>query len=341
MHDAASPPPLHPPPEPFRAAWWLPGAHTQTVVGKYLRPRVHLRLSEEEWETPDGDRLELVVGDDPGGSAPVVLVLHGLEGNVHRAYVRLTLDHLAREGALPVALNFRGCGREPNLRPRFYHSGETTDIDFVLTRLGERFSGRPVGAVGYSLGGNMLLRLLGEGGNRVAQRVSAAAAVSVPYDLAGGTRILSQGLMGRVYSHYFLRSLREKVASKRGLLEGHLDVERALAAPSIRDFDEHATAPLHGFAGADDYYERARVEPVLDAIRVPTLLLQARNDPFLPAGSIPEGAIRRNPWLVASIAPSGGHLGFVSGPHPLRPRFWAEESAARWVVGQLRGGSGG
>jgi predicted alpha/beta-fold hydrolase len=155
--------PVLEPPRPYQPAWWLPGAHVQTVVGKFLRPRTRIPLVQEEWETPDGDLLELVLGPDPGGRQPVVLVLHGLEGNVRRGYVQLTLQALLKGGALPLALNFRGCGGTPNRRPRFYHSGDTTDVAFVLEELGRRFPGRPVGVVAYSLGGNMLLRYLGEG----------------------------------------------------------------------------------------------------------------------------------------------------------------------------------
>jgi uncharacterized protein len=331
-------PPVLEPPRPYRPAWWLPGAHVQTVVGKFLRPRPVLPLAQERWETPDGDLLELVIGPDPGRDRPVVLVLHGLEGNVDRGYVQLTLQALLGRGALALALNFRGCGSGPNRRPRFYHSGDTTDVSFVVEEMGRRFPGRPVGVVAYSLGGNMLLRYMGERGEGVAPHLGAAAAVSVPFDLAGGTGVLERGIMGRVYSHYFLRSLRQKVSAKRALLESTIDVERALAARTLRIFDDHATAPLHGFRDSAHYYDEARVEPVLEAIRVPTLLLASRDDPFLPPDSIPEETVARNPWLVPAFTPSGGHVGFVSGAHPFRPRFWAEEESARWVLAHLERG---
>lgn len=323
-------------PAPYRTPWWLSNPHAQTVVGKFLRPRPRLPLSLEWWETPDGDRLQVGFGPDPGRDAPVVLVLHGLEGNLDRSYVRLTLDALGRRGALPVALNFRGCGGPPNRRPRFYHSGDTTDPGFVLEGLAERFPGRPLGAIGFSLGGNMLLRWLGERREGAGDVVGGAVAVSVPYDLAGGTGVLESGLMGRVYTHYFLRSLRRKVLAKRALLEGVLDLPEVLAAPTLRRFDDLATAPLHGFRDAADYYERCRVEPVLREVRVPTLLVQSRDDPFLPPDSIPEGVVQDNPWLVPAFTAAGGHVGFVSGA-PWSPRFWAEEESARWITDLLRG----
>lgn len=288
----------------------------------------------EWWDTPDGDLLEVGIGPDPGREAPVVLVLHGLEGNLHRSYVRVTLDALRRAGTLPVALNFRGCGSRPNRRPRYYHSGETSDPDHVLERLAGRFPGRPLGVVGFSLGGNILLRWLGERGRAAGELVRGAVAISVPFDLAGGTGVLEEGAMGRVYSWYFLRSLRRKVEAKRHLLEPLVDVPAILEAPTLRRFDDLATAPLHGFRDSADYYERCRVEPVLGGIRVPTLLMQSRDDPFLPPCSIPEAAIASNPWLVPAFTGSGGHVGFVAGP-PWRPRFWAEEEAARWITALL------
>src|SRR5690606_2570718 len=170
------PSPMPPLPGEFTPAWWLPGPHLQTVAGKFLRPRSTLPLTHEEWDTPDGDTLELVAGPDPGGEHPIVLVLHGLEGNVHRGYVQLTLSALHERGALPLALNFRGCGSRPNRVPRFYHSGDTTDVAFVVEELARRFPGRSVGVVGFSLGGNMLLRYLGEQGEAATRFVSAAAA---------------------------------------------------------------------------------------------------------------------------------------------------------------------
>lgn len=324
------------PPTPYRPPWWLPNPHAQTVLGRFLRPRPRLTLRMEWWDTPDGDRLEVGIGPDPGARAPVVLVLHGLEGNIQRAYVQLALDALRRSGALPVALNFRGCGSVPNLRPRFYHSGETSDPAHVAARLAQRFPGRPLGIIGFSLGGNMLLRWLGELGEEAGRLVGGAAAISVPYDLAGGTGVLESGVMGRIYTHYFLRSLRRKVEAKRTLLEPVLDLPGVLSAPTLRRFDDLATAPLHGFLDAGDYYERCRVEPVLGRIRVPTLLVQSRDDPFLPPGSIPEETVARNPWLVPAFTSGGGHVGFVSGS-PWRPRFWAEEESARWLTDLLAG----
>lgn len=324
---------------PFRPARWLPGAHLQTVLGKFLRPRPDPGLRRERLTTPDGDFLDLDLAPDPGPEAPVVLVLHGLEGSSRRAYMRVALHELARRGMLAVAMNFRACSGEPNRLPRFYHSGETGDLGWVVERLRERFPHRPLGAMGFSLGGNVLLKYLGEGRDRAP--VDAAAAVSVPFDLLEGSRAIEAGAMGRVYTYYFLRSLREKVDRKTPLLEPLLDLERVRRARTLREYDEVATAPLHGFAGAEAYYRASSSGQFLDGIRVPTLLLQAHDDPFLPGEVLPRKIVEANPFLLPSFTETGGHVGFVEGDVPWRPAFWAESEAARYLRNLLdpEGGS--
>lgn len=319
---------------PFHPSPWLPGPHLQTLGGKLLRRDPGLQLRRARLDTPDGDFLDLDVGPDPRSGAPVVLVLHGLEGSSDRSYVRSTLSALFRAGIRGVAMNFRGCSGEPNRRARFYHSGETGDLRLVLDHLAERFPDRLLGAVGWSLGGNVLLKHLGEEEERGPERVKAAAAVSVPFDLAAGSRKIEKGLWGQLYTRYFLRMLRQKIRVKRHLLKERIDVDGALRAPTLWAFDDLATAPLHGFDDASDYYARSSSSRFLDRIRVPTLLVQARNDPFLPAERLPEKAVAANPKLVPRFTDRGGHVGFVEGP-PWAPSFWAEEEAARFLAGHL------
>jgi uncharacterized protein len=314
---------------PFRPARWLPGPHLQTVLGKFLRPRPDPGLTRERLTTPDGDFLDLDLAPDPGPEAPMVLVLHGLEGSSRRAYMRVALHELSRRGMLAVAMNFRACSGEPNLQPRFYHSGETGDVGWVVEFLRDRFPRRPLGAMGFSMGGNVLLKYLGEGRDRAP--LDAAAAVSVPFDLMEGSRAIEAGAMGRVYTHYFLRSLREKVDRKVGLLEPLLDLDRVRRARTLREYDEAATAPLHGFAGADEYYRASSSVKFLDDIRVPTLLLQAHDDPFLPSEFLPRKLVADNPFLLPTFTQAGGHVGFVEGEVPWRPTFWAESEAARYL----------
>jgi predicted alpha/beta-fold hydrolase len=223
----------------------------------------------------------------------------------------------------------------PNRLARFYHSGETGDPGRVLAYLRERFAGRPIGALGFSLGGNMLLRLLGELGATPPDELRAAVAVSVPYDLALGADMLERGIMGRFYGRYFLRSLKRKVRTKISLLRDVIDVDRALTARTIREYDDAVTAPLHGFPSAAEYYARASSGQILAQIRVPTYLIHAEDDPFLPAGALPKAALEANPWLVAAFSGRGGHVGFLEGIGPGKARFWVEEEAARYLADVL------
>ncbi|HEX7242599.1 MAG TPA: hydrolase [Longimicrobiaceae bacterium] len=323
-------------PRPFRPAWWLRSPHAQTIGGRYLRRRGAVPFRRERVDTPDGDFLDLDFAVPAGGarldaSAPLAVVLHGLEGSARSGYVARTLAELASRGIRGVALNFRSCGGEPNRLARFYHSGETEDLAFVLGLLAERFPGVPLGAVGFSLGGNVLLKHLGERGEEAGVR--AAVAVSVPYDLAAGADSMERG-MGRLYTWSFLRSLRRKFEAKRPLVGDACDARRVLAARTFREFDDAATAPLHGFRGAAEYYARSSSAGFLDRVRVPTLLLHSRDDPFLPPEALPLAAVRANPFLTEAFTERGGHVGFVAGP-PWAPEFWAEAEAARFLAGRL------
>jgi uncharacterized protein len=258
----------------------------------------------------------------------MVLVLHGLEGSTRRRYVRSAMDALAERGVHPVGMNFRSCSGEPNRALTFYHSGETRDVLHVLRTLRRRFPGRPLGALGYSLGGNVLLKSLAED----PEAADAAAVVSVPFDLAAGTGLLEGTTMGRLYTRYFLRSLLGKVELKAERLGRELDLDRLRRARTLREFDDAATAPLHGFDGAWDYYARASSGPVLPGIRTPTLVIHAGDDPFLPPSAIPRRALESNPFLLPSLWRRGGHVGFVAPSSPRRPALWAETEAARYLA---------
>ena len=235
-------------------------------------------------------------------------------------------------GIAAVGLNFRSCSGELNKATRLYHSGETEDTRFIVGMLHERYPNAAIGAIGFSLGGNALLKYLGEESDAV--RLKCAVAVSVPYDLGAGSDYLDRSAMGRFYTRIFVKALVEKSQNKAELIAESCDYERGLRAQSFREFDDAITAPLHGFAHADDYYERSSSAQFLPNIRIPTLLLHSQDDPFLPPDAIPYANISRNSQLHGIITKTGGHVGFIHGT-PVRPRFWAEETAARFLAASL------
>jgi uncharacterized protein len=294
-------------------------------------------LEKERLETPDGDFLDLEWASDPGPDAPLCLVLHGLEGSARRPYALLLYEALARHGVRAVGLHFRSCSGEPNRTARFYHSGETCDLAWIVDLILARHPDRPLGAVGFSLGGNVLLKYLGELGDEGPERFFGAATISVPFDLAAGTTALERSWIGRnVYTRYFVRSLLAKATAKSTLLDGRIDLDRLMQVKSLREFDELATAPLHGFTSADDYYARSSSTAFLPSIRVDTLLVQALNDPFLSVRSLPVLEVARNRHLRAAFCLGGGHVGFIEGALPWRPRFWAEEETAYFIATRPR-----
>ena len=326
-------------PRSFRPALWARNRHVQTLAGRFRRPEPDVPLRRERWETPDGDVLLLDFADEGLEHAPLVLLLHGLEGSARRAYALLSYQALRRRGLAAVGLNFRSCGDESNRLARSYHSGETGDPLWVLDQLQRRWPGRPLGALGFSLGGNVLLKLLGDAEELARTLLAAAAVVSVPFDLSASADALEQGPMVRAYARHFLRSLVDKVAAKGELVAPLVDLKSVRKARTMREFDGLATAPLHGYRDAEHYYRTCSSAPVLRAIRVPTLVLHSRDDPFLPRPAVPEAALAANPALIPVILDRGGHVGFVEGP-PWAPRFWAEQEAARFLAGALVRNSG-
>lgn len=323
----------------FTPAWWLPGPHLQTVGARWTRPRTGVALQRERLTTPDDDFLDLdwatagTVGSRPPDA--LVVVLHGLEGSARSGYALQTYRQLATRGIASVGLNFRSCSGELNRGQRLYHSGETDDLRLVVRRLRERFPAARLGAVGFSLGGNVLVKYLGEEGQGGRQRhgIVAAAAISVPYDLAAGAAYMEQGLT-RLYGWRLLRSLQRKVRVRAAELGHVVDVRRAVRARTFRAFDAAATAPLHGFRDADDYYARSSSARWVERVRVPTLLVHAEDDPFLPPTAVPRDAAAMNPHIHTCFTAHGGHVGFVAGA-PWKRCHWAERRVAAFLADRL------
>jgi predicted alpha/beta-fold hydrolase len=327
----------------FRPAWWLPGAHLQTVWGRLARPRTLVPLRREALAAPDGDTLLLdhAAAEAPE-DAPALLLLHGLEGSSHSVYAQGLLALAVRAGFRASVLNFRYCARDfedlaraiPNGRPRLYHSGETSDLDFVARTLVARRGG-PIFAAGVSLGGNVLLKWLGE--HPEERLVAAAATLSVPYDLAAGDRRMTS-LPSAFYVRAFVKTLvpkAEALARRFPDAAARIDLPRARGAWTFRTFDDAATAPLHGFAGAADYYARSSSLPFLGRITIPTLCVSALDDPFVDPASVEEARRTASPAVRFLVTESGGHAGFIAA-RGLRPVYWAEEKAVSFLARQGR-----
>jgi uncharacterized protein len=314
----------------YAAPPWLPGGHLQTLYAALLARRPRVQYVRERWETPDGDFVDVdwlktspAVMREPSAEhaaldvlsskQPLVVLFHGLEGCSTSHYAHALMAEVAAIGWNGCVIHFRGCSGTPNRLPRAYHSGDSTEIDWMLRRLRARRSG-PLYVVGVSLGGNALLKWLGEHGNAAAEIVAAAAAVSAPVDLMAAGDVLGRGF-NRVYTAAFLRTLKRKSLAK---LEHHAhlyDAARVRRARTLRAFDDVVTAPLHGFRDTDDYWTRASSKRGLAGIRVPTLMLNARNDPFLPANALPSaGEVSAS--VTRDFPDEGGHVGFVSGAFP-------------------------
>lgn len=325
----------------YTPAWWVPGAHLRTLWGKFMRRPAPLATRVERWATEDGDELELHRTEPvsrPAAHGGRLLVLHGLEGTIRSHYLRGILAVAQRQGWFADALIFRTCNGEMTRARRLYHSGETTDLDWVVRRLIRAHPEQPLALAGFSLGGNVLLKWLGEQGEHVPPQVRTAAAVSVPFDLERGARHIERGF-ARVYTRHFLRTLRAKARVKLERDPGLFDASALERAHTLFDFDDAVTAPVHGFEGASDYYRRSSSLQFLTAIRRPTLLLSAYDDPFLPESVLRgvERIARGNPNLCAEFHQKGGHVGFVTGAGPWAPRYYAEERVMSYLEGQLVG----
>jgi len=320
----------------YRPAWWVPGAHAQTMWGKFFRRRELFGARVERWDTPDGDFVDVHRLDGPEG-APRLFILHGLEGTIRSHYVTGFLGEAKRRGWGADLLIFRGCGDEPNRQPRFYHSGETGDLAFALDRVLAEHPRSPIVVAGVSLGGNVLLKFLGEQGDKLSPRVRSAAAISVPFDLEKGARKIATGF-SRVYDRHFLRTLREKARAKLLAYPGLFDAGRLERAESIYEFDDAVTAPVHGFADAHDYYTRSSSLPWLQRIRRPTFLLSAVDDPFLPAAVLDDvrRVARDNPALTLEFTAHGGHVGFVAGLWPWSVSYYGERRVCEFLAQSLR-----
>jgi predicted alpha/beta-fold hydrolase len=297
----------------YVAPRWLPGGHLQTIYPATCITKPAVTYRRERWATPDQDFIDVDFVDGKPGQ-PFLVLFHGLEGSSDSHYARALMAHIAALGWSGAVPHFRGCSGEPNHAPRFYHSGDAQEVDWIVRRLAadrSKHHWSKLYAVGVSLGGNALLRWLGESQHQ-AGIVDAACAVSAPLDLASGGAALSCGI-NMIYTRVFLQTLKPKCLQKLKQFPDLFDQVTMLRARTLYEFDNIVTAPLHGYRNTDDYWDRASAKHVLSDITVPTLVLNAQNDPFLPAHHLPRTASRH---VVLEYPREGGHVGFAAGRLP-------------------------
>ena len=307
----------------YTAPRWLPGGNLQTIWAALYARRfdgpapVYRR---ERWTAPDGDFVDVDFVDAPRpGPRPLLVLFHGLEGSSRSHYAEAFAAFAASRGMAFAVPHFRGCSGELNLAPRAYHSGDYEEIDWILRRMHAQHvvqgGGGPVLAAGVSLGGNALLRWACEAGETARASVDAVASVCAPLDLAAGGEAIGRGFNRLVYTRMFLATMKPKALAKLAQFPGLFDRDRLMAARNLYDFDDVFTAPLHGFRSTDDYWARGSSKPLLGAIRVPALVVNARNDPFIPARSLP-GPSEVGSHVTLWQPAGGGHVGFPLGLPP-------------------------
>jgi len=302
----------------YTAPAWLPGGNLQTIWPAVFAHRTRGPVPayrRERWTTPDGDFVDLdFLANDVSTRRPLIVLFHGLEGSSRSHYSESFADVAWRGKLTFVVPHFRGCSGEPNLAPRAYHSGDHEEIDFILRRLRQQHRG-PIVAVGVSLGGNALLRWAGEAQEGAIDIAQAVAAVSSPLDLMAGGQRIGRGFNRMIYTTMFLHTMKPKALQKWAQHPGLFDREALLRARDLYEFDNIFTAPVHGFTSTEDYWSRASAKPHLHRIRIPALALNALNDPFVPAASLPRPE-DISPTMTLWQPREGGHVGFPSGGFP-------------------------
>jgi predicted alpha/beta-fold hydrolase len=324
----------------YVAPRWLPGGNLQTIWPALYARRTAGPLPtyrRERWDTPDGDFIDVDFVDAPTPDiVPLLVLFHGLEGSSRSHYAEAFAAFAAARGWAFAVPHFRGCSGELNRGPRAYHSGDYEEIGWILERMKAlrerqaRGAGAAILAAGVSLGGNALMRWAEEAGESAARTVRAVASVSSPLDLAAGGEAIGRGFNRLVYTRLFLSTMKPKALAKLMQHPGLFDREALIAARDLYSFDNVFTAPLHGFRDTDDYWRRGSAKPHLHAIRIPALAVNALNDPFVPAASLPrpgEVGTHVTLWQPAH----GGHVGFPRGRPPGHVRGMPE-AVGTWLA---------
>lgn len=308
----------------YRPAWWLPGPHLQTLWPTFFRRRPNLQLTPQRLELPDGDFLDLSwCGPDDGA---IVILLHGLEGSLQSHYAAGLIRTLSQHAYRVLFVSFRGCSDVPNRLPRSYHSGDTADFDYIVSHFAKTQGFKPFAAIGVSLGGNVLLKWLGE--QREAAPLECAVAISVPFVLGDAAHRLGVGL-SQLYQRHLIGKLRQKFRAKFALLDCPFKVDID-ALHTLHRFDDQVTAPLHGFTGVADYYKRSSSRQFLRTICRPTLILHAEDDPFMYPETVPQSE-ELAPAVQLELSRTGGHVGFIQGAWPFLAQYWVDQRVLDWL----------
>ncbi len=309
----------------FRPAWWCPGEHTQTIFARYFRSVPRLKVSRTRLETPDEDFLDVDLLEGPP-EAPLVVILHGLEGSSKAPYVLSFVGEIQKMGWRAAAMNFRGCSGEINRLKQTYHSGKTEDLDFLIHYFHSKQPKRRIYLVGYSIGGNIVLKWLGEQKELAREKIQKAVAISVPYDLVQSAGLMDQGFNREVYTRKLLSTLKRKALLKERNFPGILDRDKIKQCQTFKVFDREVTARLNGFKDEMDYWVHSSSSRYLSGIQVEALLIHAEDDPFFPGKLFPFDEIKQNPNLKVLMTSHGGHVGFVSGSFPWKQNLWLEKT---------------
>ena len=310
----------------YRAPLWLPGGHIQTIVPALFRKLPQVTTRAERLELPDGDFLDLEWSDQ--GRSRLAVLSHGLEADSRTEYIQGMAAVLIRHGWDVLVWNFRGCGSGPNRLLRMYHSGATEDLHAVVSHALARHPANSVDLVGYSLGGNLILKYLGENPTGLSPRLHRAVAFSVPCDLACSSRTLSK-LSNKLYMERFLIRMREKIRAKKQMFPDQLDLSGLHKIRTFQEFDDRFTAPIHGFVDAADYWARNSSRQFLPQISLPTLLVSAQNDPFLGPDCYPREEAAASEFFHFESPRTGGHVGF--SPTSRTGEYWSETRALEFL----------
>jgi predicted alpha/beta-fold hydrolase len=308
----------------FKPAWWLRGAHAQTLWSSIVRLKPRLEIEWQRVELSDGDFIDLAWSGPKEGKT--VLILHGLEGSVNSVYASGLMHELNQRGYRACLMHFRGCSYQPNRLPQWYHSGQSEDPQRILDFLNDQMDIAVYAAVGFSLGGNVLLKWLGEQGS--AMPLQRAAVMSVPFRLEHAAQRMNQGF-SRLYQRKLIGIMRQSYKDKFANILSPLNIDID-SLDTFWQFDDQVTSPLHGFKGVDDYYKRASCRQFIPQIRVPTLILHAADDPFMYSHTPPRSdELLDNVWL--ELTEHGGHVGFISGVIPGMANYWGVKRLAEWI----------